>query len=133
LTPAKGNRYCEFLMLRLLRLRSSSLLVASVLCTSVGLSTIGVLGHGAEHDGLPAVVQHDAAAHAFQADPGATVAHPLHCLVCHWARSFRPYPRGASHPAPVVEYSLRIHPDVFLITPAALAALPPLRSPPIAA
>jgi hypothetical protein len=120
-------------MLRLLRSRRSSLLVASVLCASVGLTTIGVFGHAAEHDAFPVVIQHDASAHGFRADPGVAVAHPLHCLVCHWTRSFRPYPRGESHPAPVVAYTLRIHPEIFLVTPAALAALPPLRSPPRAA
>jgi hypothetical protein len=120
-------------MLRLLRLRRSSFLIASVLCASVGLTTFGVLGHGAEHEEFAAFVQHDASAHGFRADAGTAASHTLQCLVCHWARSFRPYPRGESHPAPVVAYSRRIPPDVSLVTPVALAALPPLRSPPIAA
>ncbi len=120
-------------MLRLFRHRSSSLLIAGVLCAGVALSTVGVLGHGQEHAGPLALVPHDAAAHSFEADAGVAPVHPLHCLVCHWTRSFRPYPRGASYPAPVVAYSLRIHPEIFLVTPAALAVLPPLRSPPIAA
>jgi hypothetical protein len=118
-------------MLSLLRRPAASALIASVLCASVGLTTAGVLGHGGGHNTLPAFVQHDASAHEFQAATDAS-AHPLHCLVCHWSRSFRHHPDGASHGAPAAIYSPRVHHPYVLVASAALAALPPLRSPPIA-
>ena len=118
-------------MLSLFRRRAASALIASVLCASVGLTTSDAFGHGGEHDTLPAFVQHDASAHTFQ---GATDApeHPFHCLVCHWSRSFRHHPGDVSHGAPAVAYSPRVHHAFVLVSPAALAALPPLRSPPLA-
>jgi hypothetical protein len=104
----------------------------------VSLATFGgsfALPHWLEchgHDCAPIFVEHDAAAHRFQADISEAEAHPLHCLVCHWARSFRPRPEAAYQPAPAVESTPRVHPEFFAVTPAALAAQPPLRSPPTA-
>jgi hypothetical protein len=99
------------------------------------LATFGgsiVIPHGDEcHDGCVRLfVQHDASAHRFQGAASATHAHPLHCLVCHWARSFRPRQEVTFHAAPVDESRPRVHVEFVVPTPAALAALPPLRSPP---
>jgi hypothetical protein len=118
-------------MLSLCRRRAASALIASVLCASVGLATSGAVGHGGEHDTLPAFVEHDASAHAFRA-PTDAPEHPFHCLVCHWSRSFRHHPGGESHGAPAAAYSPRVHHAFVLVAPAARAALPPLRSPPTA-
>ena len=103
----------------------------------VSLATFGgsiLVPHADEcHDHCVAVVEHDPSAHRFQADIAADHSHPLHCLVCHSARSFRPRQDAAFQPgAPAVEYSLRVHPQLFAIAAAALAAQPPLRSPPMA-
>ena len=99
------------------------------------LATFGgslIIPHGDDcHDYC--VQAHDASAHRFQADTPADHSHSLHCLACHSARSFRPRYGTAFQPgAPSGENSWRIHPEVFVLAPAALAAQPPLRSPPMA-
>lgn len=77
-----------------------------------------------------AVVAHDASAHRVRGATAAAAVHPLHCLVCHWARSFRPptEARVLSAPAGCAGACLRV--DVFTAYSAAPAAQPPLRSPP---
>jgi hypothetical protein len=117
-------------MLCWLRLKAVSLVVVSVLSASVGATAFGPLSHSEEHGGLPAFVPHDAAAHTFQAATSDTPSHPLHCLVCQWTRSYRSHPGSVSHLAPTVEYSLRVHAVPLLAPLAAIAAQPPLRSPP---
>jgi hypothetical protein len=105
----------------------------------VSLATFGgsiVVPHSDEcHDHcVQAIVEHDASAHRFQAaGTSEDSSHPLHCLVCHSARTYRPRQQVAFQPgAPSGEDSWRIHPESFLFAPAALAAQPPLRSPPLA-
>jgi hypothetical protein len=121
-------------MLGWFRVRRGSL-AATLL---VSLATFGgsiVIPHGDEcHDHcMGAVVEHDASAHRFQADTSADHSHPLHCLVCHSARTFRPRHEAAFQPgAPSVEDKWRVHPELFVPLPASLAAQPPLRSPPMA-
>jgi hypothetical protein len=101
------------------------------------LATFGgsiVIPHGDEcHDYcVHAVVEHDASAHRFQADTAVHDSHPLHCLVCHSGRSFRPRQHAVLQPGvPDPESSPR-PPEFFAIAPASFAAQPPLRSPPIA-
>ena len=113
-----------------LRLKAVSLVLTTTLCASVGATALGPLSHGDEHDRLPAFVQHDAAAHSFRAATSDAPSHPLHCLVCQWTRSYRSHPGSVSQLAPAVEYSLRVHAVPLLAPLAALAAQPPLRSPP---
>ena len=102
----------------------------------LSLATFGgsfVLPHDAEchdHDCVPAFVEHDADAHRFQSNVAEAHAHPLHCLVCHWTRSFRPRPGTAFQPAPALDTYLRRPIEYFVVAPATLAAQPPLRSPP---
>jgi hypothetical protein len=102
------------------------------------LATFGgslIIPHGDDcHDHcVQALVAHDASAHRFQADTSADHSHPLHCLVCHSARSFRPRQATAFlSGAPSGENSWRIHPEFFVLATAASAAQPPLRSPPMA-
>jgi hypothetical protein len=75
-------------------------------------------------------VSHDADAHAFRAAPETDAAHPLHCLVCHWARSFRPHTEVRFVSAPSVQAGIRAHVDSFTVARSAIVAQPPLRSPP---
>ncbi|HEY6362070.1 MAG TPA: hypothetical protein VIX63_13235 [Vicinamibacterales bacterium] len=120
-------------MLRLFRIRRWSVLTACVLFTSMAATTLGALSHAATgHDDFPASVEHDASAHRIQGDAGGAALHPLECVACQSARSLRTKPDAAYQPAPAVESSLRLRPEVFSVTPAALAAQPPLRSPPAA-
>jgi hypothetical protein len=77
-------------------------------------------------------VSHDADAHAFRASPDADAAHPLHCLVCHWARSFRPNTEVRFVSAPAVQAGIRVHVEPVPVALVATVAQPPLRSPPLA-
>ena len=120
-------------MLRWFRIRRASL--GAMLLVS--LATFGgsiVIPHGDEcHDHCVQAVEHDASAHRFQAATSVDDSHPLHCLVCHSARSFRPRHEAAFKPGtPSDEDSWRVLPEFFVLVAAALAAQPPLRSPPMA-
>jgi hypothetical protein len=120
-------------MLRWFRVRRASLGAIAL----VSLATFGgsiVIPHGGEcHDHCVQAVEHDPSAHRFQADTSVDHSHPLHCLVCHSARSFRPRHDATFQPgAPSGEDSWRIHQKFFVLPAAALAAQPPLRSPPMA-
>jgi hypothetical protein len=75
-------------------------------------------------------VEHDAAAHRFSPAQPGTHEHPLHCLACHWARSFRPPAPAAVLPASALEADVRLPFERFAVAHATLAAQPPLRSPP---
>ena len=72
--------------------RASASVVACALLVS--LATLGLSLAGAHeagcHDDCVVVIVHDASAHQVDAAPASPSAPPLHCLVCHWARSFRP-------------------------------------------
>jgi len=74
-------------------------------------------------------VDHDASAHRVGA-PSADESHPLHCLVCHWVRAFRPRAEARFVSAVAAESGVRIPVQVFEISSQAPAAQPPLRSPP---
>jgi len=78
----------------------------------------------------PGAVPHDASAHAFSAPNQAEASHPLHCLVCHWARSFRPYITATFVATPAAYTGICIHLDLITVARRAQVAQPPLRSPP---
>jgi hypothetical protein len=80
----------------------------------------------------PIPVSHDADAHAFRATPDGAAAHPLHCLVCHWARSFRPNTEVRVVSTPSVQGGIRVHVESVRVAPSTTVAQPPLRSPPAA-
>lgn len=79
-------------MLTGMRARSPSIAVAVLLAFAVASTAQAVAAHGTEdHDAgcAPvAAIAHDESAHTLDS-PGADGRHPLHCLVCHWARTFR--------------------------------------------
>lgn len=75
-------------------------------------------------------VEHDAAAHRLSARPTGADAQPLHCLVCHWGRSFRPRTEARVLFTPVAETAAAVHVEIFTAAAAAPAAQPPLRAPP---
>jgi hypothetical protein len=78
----------------------------------------------------PVPVSHDADAHAFRGAPDGGGAHPLHCLVCHWARSFRPNTEVRFVTLPSVQAGIRVHVESFTAAHVTTVAQPPLRSPP---
>jgi hypothetical protein len=77
----------------------------------------------------PVAVEHDASAHRVTS-PAAAEDEAPHCLVCHWARSFRPHTEPRVVAAPIIEPGVTLH--VALVTAALSApvAQPPGRSPP---
>lgn len=81
------------------------------------------------HDAACAVVEHDASAHRIGAPAGAG-AEPMHCLVCHWARSFRPHTEARVLTTPASEPGITLHVEYFTAAASAPVAQPPLRSPP---
>lgn len=76
------------------------------------------------------VIEHDAAAHRVGAPSSDSDGHPLHCLVCHWVRAFRPRTEARFVSAVATETAARIPVQYFEISSRAPAAQPPLRSPP---
>jgi hypothetical protein len=77
----------------------------------------------------PLVVEHDASAHRFTS-PETPADHALHCLVCHWARAFRPRTEARLLTAPASGAGITFHIEYFTAAPNTPAAQPPLRSPP---
>jgi hypothetical protein len=96
---------------------------------SLGISLAGVHPDDC-HDECIVVVVHDASAHQVGSGSSAPDAPPLHCLVCHWARSFRPRGEVIIVAAPVAATGIWTHVAIFTAAPVAPAAQPPLRSPP---
>jgi hypothetical protein len=77
------------------------------------------------------VVVHDASAHAITASDAQT-SHAPHCLVCHWARSFRPRTEARVVTAPAQEPGTTLHVEYVTAGTSTSVAQPSLRSPPSA-
>ena len=99
---------------------------------SLGISLAGPHDDECHDAECFAAIVHDAADHQITADPSRDEAPPLHCLVCHWARSFRPHTDTAFVAAPVAAAGPWINVEIYTAAPVAPAAQPPLRSPPAA-
>ena len=59
----------------------------------VSLTTLGLphaIGPGHDADCDIIIVAHDASAHQIHADRTGDTTDTVHCLACHWARSFKP-------------------------------------------
>ena len=119
-------------MLRWFRVHASRIALAAIVSlTGVGTSAISPHEDDCHDPACRAMaVEHDAAAHHLTAPPAGGDAHPLHCLVCHWARSFRPRTEVRTLSTPVAEAGTIVHVELFTAAAAAPAAQPPLRSPP---
>jgi hypothetical protein len=81
------------------------------------------------HDGPCAFVQHDASAHRVGA-PSSLSGEHNHCLVCHWARSFRLRTEARVPTITAAEARELVHVEYFTAAVSAPVAQPPLRSPP---
>jgi hypothetical protein len=81
------------------------------------------------HDGPCSLVQHDASAHRI-GGAQTTDAPPLHCVVCHWAQSFRPRPEPRVTYVPAVSASSWVAIAFLTASVSTLLAQPPLRAPP---
>ena len=119
-------------MLRWFRAHTARIAFAT-LSSLLSLGASALSSHGDDcHDTvcLPMAVEHDANAHRFVAPPTGVDAPHLHCLVCHWARSFRPNITTKAVATPAVLVRAFVHFDLVAIARNAQVALPPLRSPP---
>jgi hypothetical protein len=76
------------------------------------------------------IVEHDASAHRVGAPSVDADIHPLHCLVCHWVRAFRPQTEARFVSTLAAEAGMRIPVQFVAIANRASFAQPPLRSPP---
>ena len=97
---------------------------------SLGISLAGPHDDECHDAECFAAIVHDASDHQIAADPSRDHAPPLHCLVCHWARSFRPHSEMAFVAAPVAVTGPWTNVEIYTAAPVAPAAQPPLRSPP---
>jgi hypothetical protein len=116
------------------RLRKRCSFVATLLALFV--ATVGA-PHSSDpkHDSDRAIlvvvaVPHSETDHQLQAAVADPAGHESHCVICHFARSFRP--RGDARPvsAPPSDTAAHLPFEVFSAAPTALVAQPPLRSPP---
>ena len=89
-------------------------------------------GAGHDPDCAIVIVAHDAAAHQMRAPGLDDTTQPVHCLACHWARSFRPRAEATYMPAVADDVRTPLHLDVAPVAAANTVAQPPLRSPPLA-
>jgi hypothetical protein len=110
-------------------------LAAAVL---VLLSTLGAWASAVHeldcHDAecLPAIVAHDASAHAFRAVPPADAERQLHCVLCHWTRALGPGAQPVSTVPFVTARSLAVSVADVPVARLISAVQPPLRAPPTA-
>ena len=117
-----------------IRARSSSIAFALLLAFAVTSTAQASAAHGSEdHDTgcAPAVaVAHDESAHTLDS-PGADGGHPLHCLVCHWARTFRLSTVTGNGTAPVLCQQELVRTNRIPAPRAVDAAQLTLRAPPL--
>ena len=132
LTLCAPRAYAQRSMLRWFRVHASRVAVAAIISlAAVGISAVSPHVDDCHDAGCRAMaVNHDASAHAIGASSTSTDAYPLHCLVCHWARSFQPRPEARIVSAKAADAGTAVHVDLFTAASAALAAQPPARSPP---
>jgi hypothetical protein len=119
-------------MLRWFRVNASRIAIAAI-ASLAAVGTSAVSPHEDDcHD--PAcramAVEHNPAAHSIGAPSTDGDIHPLHCLVCHWVRSFRPPTEARTLSTPAAEAGIAIHVELFTARRSTQIAQPPLRSPP---
>jgi hypothetical protein len=123
-------------MLEWLRNRSARVAAALLLSLLTASLSQAMPAHAdAGHDdhalaGGRSTVPHNESDHELRANVPSDAAHPLHCLVCHWARAFRPLATPSAEVAPTFESRFHVQRAV-LAAPRSVA--PPqlsLRSPP---
>jgi hypothetical protein len=113
------------------RIRS---LAAGVLLSFVTLGASSAVPHDDDcHESLCvlSIVPHDASQHGIRSE-SSPAEQPLHCVVCHWVRLLRPSVEVVREFAPAANDDGRVASDVIGVPLVALAAQPPLRSPPYA-
>ena len=121
-------------MLRSLRSRASSVVTTVLLALLTATVSQVLASHTPdEHDigwTSPLAVPHDESEHRITASQPSDTTHPLHCLVCHWARAFRPLRSALAHQAPDLEPRASLHFGALPAPTTLVMAQLTLRSPP---
>lgn len=120
-------------MLQWFRVRAARV-AATTLLWMLAVGSTAVAPHEDDcHDAAcsPIVVEHDHSAHRISAPSADEDIHPLHCLVCHWVRAFRPRTEARFVSALASESGVSLPVQFFAIASRAPVAQPPLRSPPV--
>jgi hypothetical protein len=116
--------------------RGQALAISSAVLLSLAAATISqtLLAHTPdEHDigwAPLRAVPHDESAHQLGAAQTSDSPHPLHCLVCHWVRAFRPLRSALAHQAPDLERRASLHFGALPAPTTLVTAQLTLRSPP---
>ena len=120
-------------MLRWFRVHASRVAFMALVSFAVlGASTVTPHEDDGHDVGCGAMaVEHDASAHRIGGPSTEGGLHPLHCLVCHWARSFRPRTETKFLSTPPADAGTTIHVELFTAAASSPAAQPPARSPPV--
>jgi hypothetical protein len=111
------------------RFRRHARLAAAALLVS--FATLGV-PHSFDpyHDWNRGPIPHDESAHSLAAQDSGQTSHPLHCLACHWARSFKPRTVAAYMPAHQPRGAKYVQAETRVASSSHSAVQPPLRAPP---
>ena len=112
-------------------LRGLAVAVLAALSAVGGWST---LTHGFDHhdiDNAPAFVVHDASEHAFRGPEPLDGERPVHCVLCHWTRTYGPGIQSASVVHAVASRTLSIHVVDAGLVHGLTVVQPPLRAPPV--
>ena len=119
-------------MLRWFRIHAPRIaFTALVSLAAVGASTVSPHEDDCHDAACRAMaVEHDASAHRIGAPSTDGDIHPLHCLVCHWVRSFRPRAEAKFLSTPAVEAGTAVHVELFTAARSTQVTQPSLRSPP---
>ena len=119
-------------MLGWFRVHASRIAATAIISlAAVGVSVVSPHVDDCHDAGCGAVaVDHDASAHFIGGPPTGTDAHALHCLVCHFVRSFRPRAEARVVSAPAADAGTAVHIEFFRAAAFAPAAQLPARSPP---
>lgn len=111
-------------------------LAAAVLLSVSALGAWSTFAHGLDchdHDGAVVVVAHDASAHAFRGPAPPDEGRPIHCVLCHWTRTFGPSVQSVAAAPSLVARTFAIPGDAATLPRLIATAQPPLRAPPSAA
>ena len=111
-------------------------LAAAVLVSVSALGAWSTFAHGLDcfdhDDAVVAVVVHDASAHVFSSAAPADEDRPIHCVLCHWTRTFGPSVQSVAAAPSLADRTVAIPVDDATVPRLVAAVQPPLRAPPSA-
>src|SRR5215211_4345242 len=112
----------------LMRFRQRTRYVAAALLVSlVALGAPHSFDPHHDADWDVGAVAHDESAHRLGERGSIDGHHPIHCIACHWARSFRPHTVSAHAPAPRPKSAKLVHSKFVPELSGQAVVQPPLR------